>query len=71
MARIRYDVISAPSPEYLEGKPGRNGIYSVVKLVDDNEPEIVRVFDGTDSYQSRRDAYAYAKKLIDEQTGLR
>lgn len=60
---VRYDVIAQPSPEYLEGKPGRNGIYTVVKLVDDLPPEIVKVFDGHPSSQSREDAYAHAREL--------
>lgn len=60
---IRYEVLSEPSPEYLAGKPGRNGIYTVVKLVDDLPPEIVKVFDGMDSAQSRLDAYAHAAEL--------
>jgi hypothetical protein len=65
-AHIRYDVISGPSPEFLEGKPGRAGIYAVVKLVNDYAPELVKVFDGPDSSQSRWDAYAYARKLDNE-----
>lgn len=60
---IRYEVLSEPSPEYLEGKPGRNGIYTVVKLVDDLPPEIIKVFDGHPSSQSREDAYAHAREL--------
>jgi hypothetical protein len=60
---IRYEVLSEPSPEYLAGKPGRNGIYTVVKLVDDLPPEIIKVFDGYPSSQSREDAYAHASTL--------
>lgn len=60
---IRYEVLSEPSPEYLAGKSGRNGIYTVVKLVDDLPPEIIKVFDGMDSAQSRLDAYAHAAAL--------
>lgn len=60
---IRYEVLSEPSPEYLAGKPGRNGIYTVVKLVDDLPPDIIKVFDGYPSSQSREDAYAYASQL--------
>jgi len=66
-AHIRYDVISGPSPEYQRGDlSGRMGIYAVVKLVDDLPPEIMRVFDGHPSSQSRQDAYAYARKLNNE-----
>lgn len=60
---IRYEVLAEPSPEYLQGKPGRNGIYTVVKLVDDLPPEIIKVYDGYPSSQSREDAYAHASAL--------
>lgn len=61
---VRYEVLSEPSPEYHRGvETGRNGIYTVVKLVDDLPPEIIKVFDSYPSSQSRQDAYAHAAEL--------